>query len=136
MKRLALIFFLASLSLGRAEPLPSRNDGMLWAEQPMFSQSFLISGGGIDFLRKFAYDRESHVGTLAKSLDEGPKRGWPVVHIRSDWQWIFPHLPRPEWRLPPSLYPKNQEPAVDPAWRFPPRSSGLHPTAKPSSFLL
>jgi phosphoserine phosphatase len=40
--------------------------------------------------REYAYDRESHVGMLAKGLDEAPKRGWTVVSMKSDWATIFP----------------------------------------------
>jgi hypothetical protein len=40
--------------------------------------------------REFAYDRESHIGKLAKGLDEGPKRGWSIVSMKDDWKGIFP----------------------------------------------
>ncbi|WP_270937275.1 HAD family hydrolase [Falsiroseomonas oryzae] len=43
-----------------------------------------------DAEREFAYDRESHVGRLARALDEAPARGWHVVSMRSDWLRIFP----------------------------------------------
>jgi phosphoglycolate phosphatase-like HAD superfamily hydrolase len=43
-----------------------------------------------DTEREFAYDRESHVGKLAKGLDEGPKRGWSIVSMKDDWKTIFP----------------------------------------------
>jgi hypothetical protein len=39
--------------------------------------------------REWAYDRESHDGTLAKAPDKVPQRGWSIIHMRSDWQWIF-----------------------------------------------
>jgi len=42
-----------------------------------------------DAEREFAYDRESHIGKLAKGLDEGPKRGWSVVSMKDDWQVIY-----------------------------------------------
>ena len=32
-----------------------------------------------DAEREYAYDRESHVGRLARALDEAPKRGWQVA---------------------------------------------------------
>jgi hypothetical protein len=41
-----------------------------------------------DAEREFAYDRESHVGKLAKGLDEGPKRGWTIVSMKNDWNTI------------------------------------------------
>jgi hypothetical protein len=40
--------------------------------------------------REFAYDRTSHIGTLARGLDEAPQRGWTVVSIRNDWNAVFP----------------------------------------------
>lgn len=40
--------------------------------------------------REWAYDRESHVGKLAKGLDEGPKRGWTIVSMRNDWKAVHP----------------------------------------------
>ena len=43
-----------------------------------------------DAEREYAYDRESHVGKLARGLDEAPKRGWTVVSIKDDWRTIYP----------------------------------------------
>jgi phosphoserine phosphatase len=43
-----------------------------------------------DATREFAYDRDSAVGTLARALDEAPKRGWVVVDMKTDWKLIFP----------------------------------------------
>ncbi len=43
-----------------------------------------------DSAREYAYDRESHVGRLARALDEAPARGWEVVSMRDDWSRIFP----------------------------------------------
>lgn len=43
-----------------------------------------------DAAREYAYDRESHVGRLARALDEAPARGWPVISMREDWARIFP----------------------------------------------
>lgn len=43
-----------------------------------------------DAVREFAYDRDSHVGRLARALDEAPARGWHVVSMREDWARIFP----------------------------------------------
>jgi phosphoserine phosphatase len=40
--------------------------------------------------REFAYDRESHVGKLARGLDEGPERGWLIVDMARDWRAVFP----------------------------------------------
>jgi phosphoglycolate phosphatase-like HAD superfamily hydrolase len=43
-----------------------------------------------DAEREFAYDRDSHIGRLAKGLDEGPKRGWTMVSMKNDWRTIHP----------------------------------------------
>jgi hypothetical protein len=43
-----------------------------------------------DAEREWAYDRESHIGKLARGLDEGPKRGWTIVNVKDDWKAIFP----------------------------------------------
>jgi phosphoglycolate phosphatase-like HAD superfamily hydrolase len=42
-----------------------------------------------DAAREFAYDRESHIGKLARGLDEAGKRGWTVVSMKSDWREVF-----------------------------------------------
>jgi phosphoglycolate phosphatase-like HAD superfamily hydrolase len=42
-----------------------------------------------DAAREFAYDRESHVGRLARALDAAPARGWQVVSMRDDWARVF-----------------------------------------------
>ena len=43
-----------------------------------------------DAAREFAYDRDSHVGRLARGLDEAAGRGWTVVSMRDDWNTVFP----------------------------------------------
>ena len=43
-----------------------------------------------DAEREFAYDRESHIGKLAKGLDESAAKGWTVVSMKDDWKTIFP----------------------------------------------
>jgi hypothetical protein len=40
--------------------------------------------------REWAYDRESHIGGLARGLDEAEARGWVVVSMKDDWRTIFP----------------------------------------------
>jgi phosphoglycolate phosphatase-like HAD superfamily hydrolase len=42
-----------------------------------------------DAEREYAYDRDSHVGKLAKALDEAPQRGWTVVSMKRDWKTVF-----------------------------------------------
>jgi phosphoglycolate phosphatase-like HAD superfamily hydrolase len=60
---------------------------------------FTTSGGGRRFglivhhddaAREFSYDRDSHVGKLAKGLDEAPSHGWTVVSMKNDWKTVFP----------------------------------------------
>jgi phosphoglycolate phosphatase-like HAD superfamily hydrolase len=43
-----------------------------------------------DAKREWAYDRQSHIGTLIRGLDEAPKRGWTVVDMQRDWKVIYP----------------------------------------------
>jgi hypothetical protein len=43
-----------------------------------------------DAVREWAYDRESHVGRLARGLDEAPQRGWVVASMQRDWKRVFP----------------------------------------------
>ena len=40
--------------------------------------------------REWAYDRDSHIGKLARGLDEGPERGWAIVDMEKDWETIYP----------------------------------------------
>ena len=40
--------------------------------------------------REWAYDRDSHVGQLARGLDEAAGRGWIVVSMQDDWNKIYP----------------------------------------------
>ncbi len=48
-----------------------------------------------DAAREYAYDRESHVGRLARGLDQAARRGWVVASIKDDWKSVFP-VPRSE----------------------------------------
>ncbi|WP_172292867.1 HAD family phosphatase [Pseudoruegeria sp. HB172150] len=43
-----------------------------------------------DAEREFAYDREGHIGTLNRGLDEGPDRGWVIVDMAQDWEQVWP----------------------------------------------
>ncbi len=43
-----------------------------------------------DAEREWAYDRQSHIGKLDKTLDEASAKGWTVVNMKDDWQTIFP----------------------------------------------
>ncbi len=43
-----------------------------------------------DAEREWAYDRDSHIGGLARGLDEGPGRGWNIVSIKNDWKNVYP----------------------------------------------
>jgi hypothetical protein len=39
--------------------------------------------------REWAYDRDSHIGRLARGLDEAAARGWVVVDMKQAWARIF-----------------------------------------------
>jgi len=39
--------------------------------------------------REYAYDRESHVGTLDKALDQAEANGWIIVDMKNDWKEVF-----------------------------------------------
>lgn len=43
-----------------------------------------------DSAREVAYDRQSHIGKLARALDEAPARGWLVVDMKADWSRVYP----------------------------------------------
>ncbi len=43
-----------------------------------------------DAEREWAYDRDSHVGSLSRGLDEAAARGWVLVDMKQDWQTIYP----------------------------------------------
>lgn len=43
-----------------------------------------------DAVREYAYDRDSKVGRLDKAWDEGVKKGWTIVDMKTDWKEIFP----------------------------------------------
>jgi hypothetical protein len=43
-----------------------------------------------DAAREWAYDRDSHVGRLARGLDEGPGRGWLMIDMAEDWERVWP----------------------------------------------
>lgn len=40
--------------------------------------------------REYAYDRQSHVGRLARGLDGAAARGWVTVSMKRDWNRVFP----------------------------------------------
>jgi phosphoglycolate phosphatase-like HAD superfamily hydrolase len=42
-----------------------------------------------DAVREYAYDQDTHIGRLAKALDEAPQRGWTVVDMKKDWRVVF-----------------------------------------------
>ncbi len=44
--------------------------------------------------REYAYDRDTHVGSLDQALDLAPDAGWAVVSMKDDWQTIFPGAPK------------------------------------------
>lgn len=40
--------------------------------------------------REWAYDRDSHVGQLAKGLDDAEQNDWIVIDMKADWSRIYP----------------------------------------------
>jgi phosphoserine phosphatase len=42
-----------------------------------------------DAAREFAYDRKSAFGRLDRGLEEGPRRGWTIVNMKTDWKCIL-----------------------------------------------
>ncbi|WP_227545844.1 HAD family hydrolase [Marinobacter fonticola] len=46
-----------------------------------------------DSEREWAYDRESHIGTLDRGLDEAEQRGWVVIDMAADWEQVWPQSP-------------------------------------------
>ncbi len=46
-----------------------------------------------DEVREFAYDRESHIGKLARGLDEAGKRNWLLIDMKKDWKKVFAFEP-------------------------------------------
>ena len=60
---------------------------------------YVTTGGGprfgmivhhTDGEREWVYDRQSHVGRLARGLDEAAKRGWVLADMKQDWKTIYP----------------------------------------------
>jgi phosphoserine phosphatase len=45
-----------------------------------------------DAEREFAYDRDSHVGRLARGLDEADARSWLLVSMKNDWKRVYPEV--------------------------------------------
>lgn len=43
-----------------------------------------------DAEREWAYDRESHIGKLARGLDEAEAKEWSIVSMKDDWKQIYP----------------------------------------------
>jgi phosphoglycolate phosphatase-like HAD superfamily hydrolase len=43
-----------------------------------------------DAEREYAYDRDSHVGTLDTALDRADAMGWIIVDMKNDWTSVFP----------------------------------------------
>jgi phosphoglycolate phosphatase-like HAD superfamily hydrolase len=43
-----------------------------------------------DAKREYAYDRDSHVGTLGKVLDRAAALPWIIVDMKKDWKHVFP----------------------------------------------
>jgi phosphoglycolate phosphatase-like HAD superfamily hydrolase len=42
-----------------------------------------------DATREYAYDREGHIGNLARGLDDAKAQGWILVDMATDWSRIY-----------------------------------------------
>jgi hypothetical protein len=51
--------------------------------------SFCLYVHHTDAEREWAYDRDSHVGSLDEGLKEAEARGWTVVDMKKDWKTVF-----------------------------------------------
>lgn len=43
-----------------------------------------------DAEREWAYDRDSHIGTLSRALDAAPGEGWVLIDMAKDWKLVYP----------------------------------------------
>jgi len=43
-----------------------------------------------DAEREYAYDREGHIGTLDKALDQAAANGWIIVDMKKEWKSVLP----------------------------------------------
>lgn len=43
-----------------------------------------------DSTREWAYDRQSHIGTFNKGLDEAIEKKWAIADMKNDWKVIYP----------------------------------------------
>jgi phosphoserine phosphatase len=48
-----------------------------------------------DAERESAYDRDSHIGSLSRGLDEAESRGWVLIDMKNDWATIYPQDEKP-----------------------------------------
>ena len=51
---------------------------------------FMLLVRHTDAEREWAYDRQSPIGRLDKTLDEAQRRGWTIVDMKKDWKKVFP----------------------------------------------
>lgn len=63
---------------------------MHWAESNSI-KNLQIYIHHTDSTREWAYDRESHIGTFDKALDEASQKGWALVDMAKDWKVIYPY---------------------------------------------
>ncbi len=59
---------------------------IIWGDDIGISNLSTYSEG----LMGYAYDRESHVGTLDKALDRADAMGWIIVDMKKDWKSVLP----------------------------------------------
>jgi hypothetical protein len=42
-----------------------------------------------DSIREYAYDRNSHIGSLNKGLDSAAFYKWNIIDMKNDWRKIY-----------------------------------------------
>ncbi|WP_066224145.1 HAD family hydrolase [Formosa haliotis] len=63
---------------------------MHWAESNPI-KNLQIYVHHTDSIREWKYDRQSHIGTFDKALDEATDKGWDIVDMAKDWKVIYPY---------------------------------------------
>ncbi|MCX7549471.1 HAD family hydrolase [Xanthomarina sp. F2636L] len=61
-----------------------------WANSNSY-KNFQLYVHHTDSIREWAYDKDSHVGTLDKGLTIAEEKGWTVASMKDDWKVIYPY---------------------------------------------
>jgi len=63
---------------------------MQYTEANTKHKTFQLYVHHTDAKREWAYDRDSHVGTLDKGLDYAKDHNWTIVDMKNDWKVVYP----------------------------------------------